>query len=136
MAAGDDSMFCERCAVLTRQLIYDPAAEPRAELMSGSCMWADEISREWCIQCIWKTRAWFHLRYQLTVGELVPPEAMERWGQLEQEYPNWPLFRPERRSPEIAERVWRMVHRATRRACIDLERMDREYRKCQADQQG
>jgi hypothetical protein len=54
-------MFCERCAPLTRQLIFDPAAEPHAELMSGSCMWSDEISREWCIQCIWKQRQWFHV---------------------------------------------------------------------------
>jgi hypothetical protein len=129
-------MFCEQCAPLTQRLIFDPAAEPRAELMSGSCMWPDEINREWCIQCIWKLREWFHLRYQITVGEPVPAAALERWGQLEQEFPNWPLFRPERRSPEIAERVRQMVHRATRRACIDLERMDREYRRRQAEQQG
>jgi hypothetical protein len=129
-------MFCERCAPLTRRLIYDPAAEPHAELMSGSCMWPDEIYRGWCIQCIWKTREWFHLRYQLTVGEPVSVEALERWGQLEQEYPNWPLFRPERRSPELAEKVRRLVHRATRRACIELERMDREHRKRQTEQQG
>lgn len=129
-------MFCERCAPLTRRLNYDPAAEPHAELMSGSCMWPDEISREWCTQCIWKTREWFHLRYQLTVGEPVPAEALERWRQFEREYPNWPLFRPERSSPDIAERVRRMVHRATRRTCIELERMDREYRKRQAAQPG
>ena len=122
-------MFCERCVKLTRWLIYDPAAEPRAELMSGSCMWPDEISREWCIECIWKAREWFHLRYQLTIGEPVPAEGLDRWRQLEQEYPNWPLFRRERQSPDIAVQVRRMVHRANRRACIELDRMDREYRK-------
>jgi hypothetical protein len=109
-------------------LTYDAAAEPRAELMSGSCMWPDEISRDWCIECVWRTREVFHLRYQLTLGEQLPTEAMERWRQLEADYPNWPLFRPERRSPEIAERVRGMVHRAIRRACIELGRMDREHR--------
>ena len=126
-------MFCERCASLTRTLAFDPATEPRAELMSGSCMWADEIHRGWCIQCVWKTREVFHLRYQLTAGEPVPPESVAYFGELEQQFPNWPLFRPERRSPEIAERVRRMVRRNTRQACVDLERLDREYRKRQAE---
>lgn len=129
-------MFCERCASLTRRLTYDPAAQPYAELMSGSCIWPDEISRGWCIQCVWKMREWFHLRYRIAVGESVPAESLKRWGQLEREYPNWPLFRPERRSPEIAEQVRRMVHRATRRACIDLEHMDREDRERPAEQRG
>src|SRR2546425_7453289 len=92
---GGNSMFCERCSPMTRRLIYDPAAEPHAELMSGSCMWPDEISHDWCIECIWKSREWFHVRYQLTVGEPVTAEALERWGQLEHEFPNWPLFRPD-----------------------------------------
>lgn len=52
-------MFCERCAPLTRTLTFDTEVEPRAELMSGSCMWADEIHRGWCIQCVWKTREVF-----------------------------------------------------------------------------
>jgi hypothetical protein len=125
-------MFCDRCAPLTRTLTFDPAAEPQAELMSGSCMWADEIHRDWGIQCIWKTREVFHLRYQITVGEAVKPQSVAYFSDLEQQFPNWPLFRPERRSPEIAERMRRMVRRNTRQACVDLERMDREYRKRQA----
>jgi len=129
-------MFCERCSALTRSLTFDPAAEPRAELMSGSCMWADEIHRDWCIQCVWNTREVFHVRYQLTVGERVPPEAVAYFRQLEQEFPSWPLFRPERRSPDIAARIRRMVRRNTRQACIDLERLDREYRRQQAEEQA
>jgi hypothetical protein len=99
-------------------------------------MWPDEISREWCSECIGKMRQWFHLRYQLTVGKPVPVEALEALGHLQQKYPNWPFFRPERRSAEIADRVRRMVHHATRRACIELERMDREYRKRQEERTG
>lgn len=129
-------MFCENCAPLTQSLRFDPSAEPHVELMSGSCIWSDETSRGWCIKCIWKMREWFHLRYQMTVGELIPPEALDRWRQLEQEYPNWPIFRPERCSPEIADRVRRLVDRATRRACIALERMDREYQSRQAEDQN
>lgn len=128
-------MFCERCAPLTRTLAFDPAAEPRAELMSGSCMWADEIHRDWCIRCVWKTREVFHLRFQITLGEPVPAESEAYFHDLERQFPDWPLFRPERRSPEIAEQLRRTVRRNTRQACIDLERMGREYRRQQADGQ-
>lgn len=124
-------MFCERCAPLTRTLTFNPAVEPRAELMSGSCVWADEIHRGWCTQCVWKTREVFHLRYQITVGETVPPEAVAHFRELEQLFPNWPVFRPERRSPEIAERVRLMVRRNRRQACVALERLDREHRRQQ-----
>jgi hypothetical protein len=124
-------MFCVRCAPIARRLTYDPFAE----LMSGSCIWPDEISREWCIPCKWNTREWFHLRYRITVGEPVSAGELERWQQMEQEYPNWPLFHPERRSSEIAERVRRMVHRANRRACVDLARMDRELREGRSERQ-
>src|SRR5579875_3963042 len=126
-------MFCQNCAPLTRSLRYDASADPKVELMSGSCIWSDETNREWCIRCMWKTREWFYLRYQLTVGQPVSAEALDRWRQLEQEYPNWPFFRPERRAPEIADRVKRIVDRATRRACIQLERMDREHRRRRAE---
>src|SRR5262245_39506528 len=127
-------MFCQRCAVLTRSLTFDPAAKPRAELLSGSCMWADEIHPDWCTECIWKNREVFHLRYQLTVGELVPVESQAYLRELEDQFPNWPLFRPERRSPEIAKQILHMVRRNTRQACVALERMDREYRRQQGEQ--
>lgn len=119
-------------APLTCTLTFDPAAVPRAELMSGSCMWTDETHRGWGIRCIWNTRELFHLRYQITVGEPVPPEAVASSHDLEQQFPNWPLFRPERRSPEIAEQVRCMVQRNSRQACIGLMWMDREYRRQQA----
>src|SRR5689334_7081577 len=70
----------------------------------------------------------------LTFDPAAEPVAYFR--ELEEQFPNWPLFRPERRAPEVAERVRRMVHRNTRRACIDLERMDREYRKRQSEGQA
>jgi hypothetical protein len=122
-------MFCEHCAPLTRALAYDPFAEPFAELMSGSCWWPDEISLHWCIPCIWDMRTVFHVRYRMTVGESVDPRALEEWARLQQEFPEWPLFRPERHSPEIADKVRRMVRRANRRACIEFERMERELRQ-------
>src|SRR3982751_152737 len=59
---GGAAMFCDGCAALTHTLTFDLLAEPRAELTSGSCMWADELHRDWCIQCIWKSREVFHLR--------------------------------------------------------------------------
>ena len=60
-------------------------------------------------------------------------ESVAYFCELEQQFPNWPLFRPERRSPEIASQVRRLVRRNTRQACIAFERMDREYRREQAE---
>jgi hypothetical protein len=127
-------VFCERCAALTRQLQYDPLAEPRAELLTGSCIWTDERCRDWCSECTDKVKELFHLRYQITVGDSVPAAAVAYFLELERRCPNWPFFRPERRSPEIAEKIRRMVRHNTRRACIAIETMDREYRNREADQ--
>ncbi len=127
-------MFCERCAELTRQLTFDPLAEPLAELLTGSCIWADERCRDWCSECTDKVKELFHLRYQMTVGDSVPPEAVAYFLNLEKQFPTWPLFRPERRSPEVAETVRRMVRHNLKRACIEVERMDREYRKRTGEQ--
>jgi hypothetical protein len=61
----------------------------------------------------------------------VPEAAIQAWHRLEGEYPSWPFFRLERRSAEIAEKIRRLVRHSTKRACIELERMDREYRQRQ-----
>lgn len=124
-------MFCEHCAPLTRALAYNPAAEPEAELMSGSCWWPDEVNWEWCTACFLDMRTIFHLRHRMTVGEPIDHYAkeLETWSRLEQEFPEWPLFRPERRSSEISDKVRRLVHLANRRACIEFKRMEREYRR-------
>jgi hypothetical protein len=129
MAKESVSVFCERCAALTQRLTYDPLAAPRAELLTGSCIWTDERCREWWSECTDKVKELFHLRYQITVGDSVPSEALAYFLELEKLFPNWPLFRPERRSPEIAEAVRRTVRHNTKRACIALERLDRDYRK-------
>jgi hypothetical protein len=126
--------FFEQCTALTRQLHYDPLAEPRAELLTGSCIWTDERCRDWCGECMDKVKELFHLRYQITVCDSVPPETLAFFLGLEKRFPNWPLFRPERRSPEIAEKVRRMVRHNLKRACIEIERLDREYRKREAEQ--
>lgn len=122
-----NDLFCHRCQVRTRKLAFDPAAEPIAELTSGFCIWPDEVDREWCHLCISKARVAFHTRYRLTGGEPVSQDAVECFFQLEKQYPAWPIFRPERRLPEIAKLVRGMVQRATRRACVNAERFDRKY---------
>jgi hypothetical protein len=127
-------VFCKRCATLTRRLTYDPLAEPHAELLTGSCIWTDERCRDWCSACTDKVKELFHLRYQLTVGDSVPPGAVAYFLDLEKQFPNWPLFRPERRSPEIAAKVERMVRHHRQRTCIAIERWDREYRKREAEE--
>ena len=126
-------MFCEKCVALTRQLVYDPAATSSVELLSGALIWSDERSREWCWECVCRVRHWFRLRYEIVVGDPVSDVTMEAWRQLQLEYPNWPLFRPERCSAEDPEKVRRMVYRASRKFCVDMERLDREYRKKQGE---
>lgn len=127
-------MFCEQCAELTRRLTYDLLAEPRAELLTGSCIWRDEWCRDWCGECTEKVKELLHLRYQITIGEAVPSVAVTYFLDLGKQFPNWALFRPERRSPEIAQKVRRMVRHNLERACIAIERWDREHRDCQAEQ--
>jgi hypothetical protein len=93
----------------------------------------DERCRDWCGECTDKMKKLFHLRYQITVGDSVPPQAVAYFLELETQFPNWPLFRPERRSREIAEKVRRMVRHNLKRACIEIEKLDREYRKREAE---
>jgi hypothetical protein len=122
-------MFCQRCTEIIRQLRYDPAAVPFAELLTGSCIWRDEYSWDWCSDCDGTARQLFNLRYRMTVGESLPQEAIEIWKELERVFPDWPLFRPERRSPEIADKVERMVRHCTNRAIIECERYEREQQR-------
>jgi hypothetical protein len=124
-------MFCEKCAVLTRRLVYDPVATSGVEFLSGALIWSDERSLEWCWDCVQRARHWFRLRYEIVVGDPVSNATMEAWRQLQREYPNWPLFRLERCSSQNPEKVRRMVYRATRKFCVNMERLDREYREKQ-----
>ena len=98
-------MFCDRCAALTRELRFDPAAEPRADLITGTCTWPDEISNDWCTWCWSQVRFQFWNRYQLTLGESLSESMHEFWREAEDSFPEWPLLRAERRSPVIAPRV-------------------------------
>ncbi len=120
-------MFCERCSDLTRGMEHDPAAGLFAELLTGSCIWKDEICRQWCFPCQNRTRRLFHARYCMTVGEPVEPEHQSLWDQAERDFPNWPIFRPERRSSAIADQVRRLVEDNFEKCCGDaLESMGDE----------
>jgi hypothetical protein len=123
------TLFCPKCAPLTSGLTYDPAAGSFAEMMSGALIWGDERGK-WCIPCVWAMRAIFRLRYCMTVGEPLDPESLETWRKLEQEFPNWPLFRPDRRRPEDGPQVRDLVEGKTNRFIEEfdefLERTDPE----------
>jgi hypothetical protein len=132
---GGRMNFCEPCAIVTRKLVFDSAAKSSVELMSGSIIWSDERSLKWCTPCVWAMRKWFHLRYKLVVGDQVSPAETVQWQAMKQEYPDWPLFRLERCTSQDAEIVRRMVSRASRKFCVDMERLDREYRNRTAKNQ-
>ncbi len=110
-------MFCEQCATMTRRLSFDPSAGFGAELFTGSCIWNDECCPRWCIPCSDATRALFHARYCMTVGAPVSPEVQSLWEQTRTEFPDWPLFRPERRSAAIAGDVRRLVEEQLQAEC-------------------
>lgn len=123
----DITVFCERCAQLTRTLEFSPSAEPHPELLSGSCIWfADEWFHGWCSACIGNVRQLFNLRYRITVGEAVPPASSDFLLRLAQQFPNWPFFRPERSAPEIASQIRHLVRRSIRKCLVDAERWERE----------
>lgn len=123
------TLFCSKCAPLASQLAYDPAAESFAEMLSGSLIWRDETARGWCTPCAQATRKVFHLRYCMTVGDPLDPEAVELWQRLEQEFPNWPLFRPDRRSPENGPELRRTIDSKTEQFWEELQQITREWRE-------
>lgn len=59
----------------------------------------------------------------MTVGEPVRPEARALWDETEKAFPNWPIFLPERRSPEIAGEVRRLVEERNERELGPVEAM-------------
>jgi hypothetical protein len=76
--------------------------------MSGGLRWGDEFPPETISACMrednWAFRFVWAYRASLIRGE--PREELRAaWDQLARECPDWPGFLPERRAPELRERL-------------------------------
>jgi hypothetical protein len=104
----DGSLFPEAAIAILRLTRWNPQAACSYEGMSGGLVWADEFPREAISACIqvdnWAFRFVWGYRASLIRGQ--PREELRTpWDQLAQECPQWPGFRPERRSAELRERL-------------------------------
>ena len=96
--------FPEQAVAILRSARFDRTARPSVEMMSGSFIWDDEASFEFVAICrhhgcmaYWEP---FVFRSSLIRGE--PDESSRRgWEELERACPEWPGFRPERRSESL-----------------------------------
>jgi|SRR5208283_4847944 len=124
----DEQLFPPEALAILRQALWDPNATRSYEIMSGGFSWSDERMTDVSFVCMahrsWAFRFLMGFRASLSAGapreELSPP-----WDQLLQECPDWPGFREERRSTELAAEL----HRESRRMCINCLRWEREVRK-------
>jgi hypothetical protein len=101
---ADESLFPEAAIAILRRTQWNPRAACAYEGMSGGLVWGDEFPLDAISACVsvdnWAFRYVLGYRASLIRGtpreELRPP-----WDQLAQQCPQWPGFRPERRSSEL-----------------------------------
>ncbi len=104
-------------------LEYDPHATKSFELMSGGFVWSDESPQAYDdVASGYAFRFLLGYRTSLIMGK--PQEALESvWNAVRTECPDWPGFRPERISIELAEELNIAV--ANRKAMRRLHALDR-----------
>jgi hypothetical protein len=88
-----------------RNALWDPNAERYYNVWSGGFYWTDEKLREAGSVCReqdnWGHRVIIGYRASLIKGN-PRYELKEAWDYLQKECPDWPGFRPERISSELA----------------------------------
>jgi hypothetical protein len=123
-------VFPDEVIHLLRRTVFQPDAQRHYDMLSDSFWWSDELLLEMAGLCLSKKNWAFRtlLSYRGTLIQGQPCEQLRApWDQLARECPNWPGFRPERRSTELLP----ALQRAGRRALISCEQADREYRRKQ-----
>jgi hypothetical protein len=101
-------LFPESALTILRRINWDPNASCLYEGMSGGLVWGDEFPREAFSdshrEVIGAMR--FVLGYRASLIRGQPREGLRSaWEQLARECPRWPGFRPERRAPELRDRL-------------------------------
>jgi hypothetical protein len=101
----DNLLFPEEALTLLREARYDPDASRGFSREASAFLWSDELlhrARSLCSEQ--DSRADIHLltyRSSLIQGEPIE-EYRVPWDQLQQAHPDWPGFRPERCTPQLA----------------------------------
>jgi hypothetical protein len=121
----DEMLFPEEALAMLQQARYDPEARRGYEALTCAFYWSDELLSKVHRICLnHGSRAYFYLMvFRSSHVRSKPIEEYRRtWEQLQAAAPEWPGFRPERCSTDIA----RDLDRTTKRQCIALERELRE----------
>jgi hypothetical protein len=98
-------LFPEEALALLREARYDPGALRAWVVSAGTFHWTDELMSAVDPVCAKHgSRAHFYLlAYRTSLIQGHPIEEYRRpWEQLRQACPEWPGFRPERCSPDLA----------------------------------
>ena len=108
----DPPYFPEEAVAVLRAAQYDPTARPGLEMLSGSFIWDDERYLEFVPVCRAKgCRAyWEPVLFRTSLIKGRPDETCRRgWEELRRVCPEWPGFRPERRSESLLRELERQL---------------------------
>jgi hypothetical protein len=123
----DEMLFPEPALAVLRQARWETNALRSYEIMSGGFQWSDERLGEAARICM-EHRSWafrYVLGYRASLTRGAPREGLRApWDQLLRECPDWPGFRAERVSPELAAEL----DREWRRVCVGFRRLERRAR--------
>ena len=104
--------FPDSAVNVLRATIFDPAARPGLELLSGSLIWDDERYLDFVACCrgggcshYWEPVVF---RTSLILGR-PEDECRPGWEELQRVCPEWPGFRPERRSVSLRGELERQM---------------------------
>lgn len=122
----NEQLFPVEALAILRQAKWDANAKRSYDAMSGGFGWSDERLGDVAFLCVevgnWAFRYLMGYRASLIRG--APREELRAaWDQLRRECPDWPGFRPERASPDLAVEL----KREDRRICREFLRAERAY---------
>lgn len=100
-----EQLFPVEALAIFRQATWDANAKRSYDAMSGGFGWSDERLGDVADICI-KVGNWafrYLMGYRASLIRGTPRDELRAaWDQLQREYPDWPGFRPERASPDLA----------------------------------
>ena len=104
----DGQLFPETALEILRQTEWNPQAAVSYDGMSGGLVWDDELPAAAIDACTridnWAFR--FVLGYRASLIRDRPREELRAaWDQLLTKCPDWPGFRPERRSADLRPKL-------------------------------
>ena len=115
----DEMLFPEEVLAILREARYDPEARRGFEALRASFHWSDECLPRVSRLCMNReSQACFNVmvyRSSLIRGKAIE-EFRRTWEQLREACPEWPGFRPERCSTDLASDL----DRAIKKMCLEI----------------